>query len=66
MGRFSAHFGRAERYQREEPDADERQRRARAGLERVAQIGNEAERRVTGEELLEGLRTERERQGRPF
>lgn len=41
-------------------------RRALAGLDAIAQTGTEEERLATGVEIIESLRAERERIGRPF
>lgn len=66
MTRYATYFGQAERYARPGTDAEAYRRRALAGLDAIAQMGTEEERLATGTEIMESLRAERERIGRPF
>lgn len=59
-------FKTAERFERDPDDAARWRQRALAGLDRVAGIGTEEERRATGEALIEALRETRTAEGRPF
>ncbi len=59
-------FKKAERFTRNLDDAARWRQRALAGLDRVAKIGTEEERRETGEALMQGLGETRAAEGRPF
>lgn len=64
--RGADYFKRAERFERHPDEAGQRRERALAGLDRVARIGTEEERRDTGDTLMEALRETRAAQSRPF
>lgn len=59
-------FKRAQRYSRNPDDAARWRDRALAGLDQVARIGTDEERRETGEALMQALRESRTAEGRPF
>lgn len=64
--RGAGFFKKAERFSRVPDDAGRWQSRALAALERVSKIGNEQERRETGDALMQALRETRAAEGRPF
>lgn len=59
-------FKKAERFTRNPDDAAQWLEHALAGLEGVARMGTEDERRGTGDALMQALRQTRTAQGRPF
>lgn len=64
--RGAAFFKKAERFTRDHDDATRWRDRALAGLELLARIGTEDERRETGDALMHALRETRTSDGRPF
>ncbi|MDQ3310934.1 MAG: hypothetical protein M3501_03520 [Actinomycetota bacterium] len=64
--RGARHFKKAERYARRATDVATSADRMLAALEAVTRIGDEAERRETGNQLMVALAATRAREGRPF